>query len=168
MQSSDCGIHALPGHALRAARPSQREGEPRSQRGSITIWGIGLTLVIAAFAGLVIDTWRVFAERQDLSGMADSAAIAGATAVDIDHLNETGEVILDLSAAELRALEYLERQDGWSAEITFVIVTAADGSALTVTLEKDVDFTLLGPLLPGEDPLRIAVTSRASPNVVAP
>ncbi len=100
--------------------------------------------------------------------MADSAAIAGATAVDIDHLNETGEVILDLSAAELRALEYLERQDGWSAEITFVIVTAADGSALTVTLEKDVDFTLLGPLLPGEDPLRIAVTSRASPNVVAP
>ncbi len=67
----------------------------RRQRGSVTVWGLGLTLALALFAGLVIDTWRVFAERQDLSGMADSASIAGATAVDIPHLNETGEVILD-------------------------------------------------------------------------
>jgi len=139
-----------------------------SQRGSITIWGLGLTLVIAAFAGLVIDTWRVFAERQDLSGMADAAVIAGATAVDIAHLNETGEVILARDEAELRALEYLEQQDGWSAEIAPTVVAAGDGSAVTVVLEKDVDFTLLGPLLPGEDPFRITVTSRASPNTVAP
>ncbi len=140
----------------------------RSQRGSITIWGIGLTLVIAAFAGLVIDTWRVFAERQDLSGMADSAAIAGATAVDIDYLNETGEIILARDDAEMRAVEYLEHQDGWSADITFTIVAAADGSGIIVVLEKDVDFTLLGPLLPGEKPLHIIVTAQASPNVVGP
>lgn len=139
-----------------------------SQRGSITIWGIGLTLVIAAFAGLVIDTWRVFADRQDLSGMADAAAIAGATAVDIDYLNETGEIALAREEAELRALEYLEHQDGWSPEIVYTIVAAADGSAVTVILERDVGFTLLGPLLPGEDPLHITVTSQASPNTVAP
>jgi hypothetical protein len=139
-----------------------------AQRGSVTIWGLGLTLIIAAFAGLVIDTWRVFAERQDLSGMADSAAIAGATAIDIDHLNETGEVILDPVAAELRALDYLEEQDGWSAEIVYAIVGSPDGADITVALEKDVDFTLLGPLLPGEAPLHITVTSLASPNVVEP
>jgi hypothetical protein len=124
--------------------------------------------VIAAFAGLVIDTWRVFAERQDLSGMADSAVIAGATAVDIDHLNETGEIILDPAESELRALEYLEHQEGWSDDIAYTIVAAADGAEVTVMLEKDVDFTLLGPLLPGEDPLHITVTSQASPNVVGP
>ncbi len=134
----------------------------------MTIWGLGLTLIIAAFAGLVIDTWRVFAERQDLSGMADSAAIAGATAIDVDHLNETGEVILDVAAAELRALDYLEAQDGWSAEIGYMILGSPDGATVTVVLEKDVDFTLLGPLLPGEDPLHIAVTSLASPNVIEP
>lgn len=139
-----------------------------SPRGSVTIWGLGLTLIIAAFAGLVIDTWRVFAERQDLSGMADSAAIAGATAIDIDHLSETGEVILDPVAAELRALDYLEEQDGWSAEIGYAIVGSPDGTNITVALEKDVDFTLLGPLLPGEAPLHINVTSLASPNVVEP
>jgi hypothetical protein len=124
--------------------------------------------VIAAFAGVVIDTWRVFAERQDLSGMADSAAIAGATAINIPHLNETGEVILHMLDAELRALDYLTRQDGWSIDISYSIVAADDGSDIEVILEKDVDFTLLGPLLPGEDPLRVTVTSRASPNVVGP
>ena len=145
------------------------DSNPRSgQRGSVTIWGLGLTLIIAAFAGLVIDTWRVFAERQDLSGMADSAAIAGATAIDIDHLNETGEVILDAAAAELRALDYLQEQDGWSGEIGYAIVGSPDGATITVALEKDVDFTLLGPLLPGEAPLHITVTSLASPNVVEP
>jgi len=140
----------------------------RSQAGSVTIWGIGLTLVIAAFAGIVTDMWRVFAVRQDLSGMADAAAIAGATAIDIDHLDLTGEVILDGPEAEARALEYLQHQDGWSAEITYAINSAADGSQVTVALDEDVDFTLLGALLPGEEPLHIAVTSLASPNVVGP
>jgi hypothetical protein len=125
-------------------------------------------LIIAAFAGLVIDTWRVFAERQDLSGMADSAAIAGATAIDIAHLNETGEVILDPTMAELRALDYLQEQDGWSGEIGFTIVGSPDGASITVALEKDVNFTLMGPLLPGEAPLHVAVTSLASPNVIEP
>ncbi|MCP4966574.1 MAG: hypothetical protein GY926_15270 [bacterium] len=140
----------------------------RRQRGSVTIWGIGLTLLIAAFAGVVIDTWRVFAERQDLSGMADSAAIAAVTAIDIGHLNETGEVRLDEATAEERAAVYLTNQDGWSDEIVPNIAVAADLATITVVLEKDVDFTLLGPLLPGEDPLRITVTALASPNVVAP
>ena len=140
----------------------------QGQVGSVTIWGIGLTLVIAAFAGVVLDTWRVFAERQDLAGMADSAAIAGATAIDIPHLSETGEVILALDAAELRALDYLGHQAGWSTDINYSIIAAADGATITVILEKDIDFTLLGPLLPGEEPLHITVTSFASPNVVNP
>mgnify|MGYP000004657138 FL=1 len=84
--------------------------------------------------------------------MADSAAIAGATAIDIPHLNETGEVILDPTLAETRATEYLLNQDDWSAEIAASIVGAPDGATITVVLEKDVDFTLLGPLLPGGPP----------------
>ncbi len=100
--------------------------------------------------------------------MADSAAIAGATAVDIDRLKLTGEVALAGDDAEMRALEYLEHQDGWSTDVVFNIVAAADGSEVTVVLEKDVDFTLLGALLPGEDPLHITVTSQASPNIVGP
>ena len=70
--------------------------------------------------------------------------------------------------AELRALDYLEEQDGWGGDIGYAIVGSPDGASITVALEKDVDFTLLGPLLPGEAPLHISVTSLASPNVVEP
>jgi len=110
----------------------------------------------------------VFGERQELSGMADSAAIAGATAVDIPHLNETGDVILDPALAENRATEYLLNQADWTPEISVSISGSPDGGSITVILEKDVEFTLLGPLIPGEAPLHITVTSLASPNVVAP
>lgn len=153
---------------IRYNRKAPSFARRRRQRGSVTIWGIGLTLVIAAFAGIVVDTWRVFAERQDLAGMADSAVIAGATAVDIDHLNETGEVVLDEDGAEDRALEYLARQDGWSDEIDYLVEVAADRADITIVLEKDLDFSLLGPLLPGEAPLHITVTAFASPNIVDP
>ena len=138
------------------------------QAGSVTIWGIGLTLVIAAFAGVVIDTWRVFAERQDLAGMADAAAVAGATAIDLEHLNNTGEVILDPALAEERALTYLEHQDGWNDDIGHSVAGSLDGAGITVILEADIDFTLLGPLLPGEDPLHVTVAAFASPNVIVP
>ena len=100
--------------------------------------------------------------------MADSAAIAAATAIDIAYLNETGEVILDGDVAADRAYEYLVDQEGWSDAITAQADPAPDGSFITVILEKDVDFTLLGPFLPGEDPFHITVTSLASPNVVGP
>ncbi len=100
--------------------------------------------------------------------MADSAAIAGATAIDIAYLNETGEIRLEEDAAADRAAEYLANQDGWSDEILPDIDVSTDGTIITVVLEKDVDFTLLGPLLPGEAPLRITVTAYASPNVVDP
>lgn len=150
----------------KASPQTGRASWVRSQVGSVTIWGIGLTLVIAAFAGLVIDTWRVFAERQDLSGMADAAAIAAATAIDLDHLNSTGEVILDETLAVDRALTYLLSQDGWSTEILPSFAPTPNG--ITVTLDKDVDFTLVAALLPGEEPLHITVNSLASPNVVEP
>lgn len=143
-------------------------GLPSGQMGSVTIWGIGLTLVIAAFAGLVIDTWRVFAERQDLAGMADAAAIAGATAIDLDYLNSTGEVLLDPELAEERALDLLQRQDGWGADIVYETTPDPAGTGITVILQRDIDFTLLGPLLPGEDPLHVTVAAFAAPNVVVP
>ena len=80
------------------------------ERGAVTIWGIGLVLVLFGVAGLAIDTWRVFAERQALAGLADSASIAGATAVDIPEFRSTGTVQLDPGLAEGRARAYLDDQ----------------------------------------------------------
>jgi hypothetical protein len=83
-------------------------------------------------------------------------------------LNKTGEVVLDPVHSVERAFAYLEHQDGWSGDIGYEIVRAPGGAGITVVLHKDIDFTLLGPLLPGEDPLHVTVTAFASPNVIAP
>ena len=85
--------------------------------GSVTLWGIGLTLVLFGFAGVVVDAWRAFAVRQDLAGMADSAAAAGATALDEDAYRATGAVVLDPDMAQSRAAEYLGRQEGSTAPL---------------------------------------------------
>ena len=65
------------------------------ERGSVTIWGIGLVAVLFGFAGLAVDTWRVFTERQALAGLADSAAVAGANGIDEDAFRADGSVVLD-------------------------------------------------------------------------
>ncbi len=93
--------------------PSDPSRRWRSERGSVTLWGIGLTLVLFGFAGVVVDAWRAFAVRQDLAGMADSAAAAGATALDEDAYRASGAVVLDPGVAQSRAAEYLGRQEGF-------------------------------------------------------
>ena len=81
----------------------------------MTLWGIGLTLVLFAFAGVVVDGWRAFTVRQDLAGMADAAAAAGATALDEDAYRSAGVVVLEPGVAQARAAEYLSRQEGFEA-----------------------------------------------------
>lgn len=116
------------------------------ERGAVTIWGLGLVLVLFGVAGLAIDTWRVFAERQALAGLADSASIAGATAVDIPEFRSTGTVQLDPGLAEGRARAYLndhaaDLDDDISASITF------PANGIEVTLTREVELTIIGAFL---------------------
>ncbi len=116
------------------------------ERGAVTIWGIGLILVLFGVAGLAVDTWRVFAERQALAGLADSASIAGATAVDVVEFRNSGTVQLDHDMAAARAVDYLnahasDLDDDIAASITF----PADG--IEVTLTREVELTIIGAFL---------------------
>ncbi len=138
-----------------------------SDAGSVTLWGIGLALVLLGFGGVVIDGWRAFAERQDVAGMADAAAIAGATAIDEAQFRATGEARLDPAQAEARAREYLLRQDNFDPGAVTASIRATS-AGVEVVLEKDVNFTLLGLFLAGDEPLRIRVPGYATPNLVAP
>lgn len=116
------------------------------ERGAVTIWGIGLILVLFGVAGLAIDTWRVFAERQALAGLADSASIAGATAVDVVEFRNSGTVQLDQDLAEARASDYLNEHagdldDDIAANITF------PANGIEVTLTREVELTIVGAFL---------------------
>ena len=54
----------------------------RDDRGFLTIWLLGLCLLLLVLGGVSLDLWRVFSERQALAGLADSAALAGAGGLD--------------------------------------------------------------------------------------
>jgi uncharacterized membrane protein len=116
------------------------------ERGAVTIWGIGLILVLFGVAGLAIDTWRVFAERQALAGLADSASIAGATAVDVVEFRDSGTVQLDQGLAAARASAYLnEHAPDLDDDIAAAITFPANG--IEVTLTREVELTIIGAFL---------------------
>jgi hypothetical protein len=131
------------------------------ERGAITIWGIGLILVVFGVAGLAIDTWRVFAERQALAGLADSASIAGATAVDVDEFRNSGTVQLDRGLAEARAVAYLnDHASDLDDDIAAFISFPANG--IEVTLTRDVELTIIGAFL-GEGVVGMEVAAYSTP-----
>ncbi len=117
-----------------------------NERGAVTIWGLGLIVVLFGFGGLAIDTWRVFAERQALAGVADSASNAGATAVDAMVFRDGGEVVLDRPEAEARARDYVARNGAALGGDFTVAIGFVDGG-IEVVLEREVGLTLLGVFL---------------------
>jgi Flp pilus assembly protein TadG len=127
------------------------------ERGSVTIWGIGLVALLFAFAGLAVDTWRVFTERQALAGLADSAAIAGANGIDEDEFRASGSVALDRPVARSLAAGYLASRIG-----TAEAVIGFRDAGIEVTLTDTVDLTLLTFFLGGE-PVDLRVTAYANP-----
>jgi hypothetical protein len=139
--------------------------ERSSERGSIAIFGMGITLLLFVVGGISIDLWRVVAARQDLAQRADAAAAAGANAIDADEFRFSGELILDPESAIAAAEEKLGSPSTW--EFTGSgRVEARDADLLpndmVVILTREVDFVLLG-ILSDQRSVTIRVESVASP-----
>jgi hypothetical protein len=118
-----------------------------NDRGSITLWVLGLTIMVLFLGGISLDLWRAFEVREDLAAMADSAANAGASQVDGATYRNTGVLELDGAAAAAAANANLDAQQD-SGRIANRAITA-DGAVLTVRLEGEVGFTLLRIFLGG-------------------
>lgn len=133
----------------------------RGERGSVTLWVLGLSIMLIAFGGLAIDYWRALASQRELVAVADSAAVAGASGIDEERYRATGEVVLDWSRATALALRSIDFQD---VVLTDVDVTVApDGSAVTVSMSAAVELGLLGVLVDDDEPIEVAATATARP-----
>ena len=125
------------------------------EKGSITLWMVGLVMVIFAIGGVAIDLWRGLAAHRQVAAVVDSAAIAAGSGIDDDWWRTTGALRLD----PIRVDERVAAVGGASASSVELRVTvAADGSSATVDGETAVELTLLR--LFTEGPLQ--VTARAS------
>ena len=136
-----------------------------SERGSVTFWTLGLAVAILFIGGLSVDLWRVMSDRRELAAVADSASAAAASAVDVDHWRQHGQVRLVDGEADLLA-ERVVVQHGVANELVGPIEVVVAGDSARVTLMKEVELTLLRLLMVGEEPLLIRVVSsaRAAPS----
>ena len=128
----------------------------------MTLWLLGLAVLLLPLGGLGLDLSRAFSERRALAAAADVAALAAAGALDEVRYRRDGTVALDPALAAARARESLDAQLDRAALDT--VSVRADERSVTVTVEGSVDLTLLR-LVRGGEPFRVRVSSRASPHL---
>jgi Flp pilus assembly protein TadG len=131
----------------------------RGSQGTVTLWLLGICLLLFALGGISLDLWRGFSDRRSLAATADAAALAGASAVDETQYRASGTVMLDAARAESRARAHIARQLDRAA--LRAVSVHADAEAVTVVVDGEVGFTLLGLLQPGA--LEVRVTATATP-----
>jgi uncharacterized membrane protein len=134
----------------------------RAERGTITLWLLGLAMMLLPLGGLGVDLGRSFSSRRALSAAADAAALAGAGALDVNAYRASGVVVLDPIAAEQRARRSVANQ--LDRDDLRRIAVQADATSVTVEVEGLVDLTLLR-LYRGARPFTVRVSSTARPVV---
>ena len=132
----------------------------RDETGTITLWMLGVCLLLFALGGVSLDLWRGFSTRRSLAAGADAAALAGASAIDEDAYREVGEIRLDPVRAEARAREHLSRQLDRTG--VRAVDVRADRDSVEVVVDGALEFTLLGILDPA-GALQVRAIAVASP-----
>lgn len=110
----------------------------RNESGTAAIFVVGITLVLLACAGLVLDGGNALNTRMRLADNIEQAARAGAQQINVGHLRAHGEVRLDQSAASDRAREFIS-----SFGYTDVRVHIDADDSITISARDTVDTNLL-------------------------
>lgn len=131
-------------------------------RGSVTIWVLGLSVLILLFGGLALDYWRALALQRELVAVADSAAVAAASSLDEETYRTTGELVLDPT----RARELADAAVGWQGVEVVASEVQVAPESVTVTLTAAVDLGLLGVFVDESAPLTVRASATAVPVLV--
>ena len=100
----------------------------RSDQGSVLILSLGLIVVCVLAVGVVVDVSALFLARRSLQAQADSAALAGAQAIDVEAYYQRG------AASGIR----LEPTRVRSAVERFIRRSSADVRLRSVALADDI------------------------------
>jgi hypothetical protein len=133
-------------------------------RGSVTVWALGVVLVVLFLGAISFDLWSGFSTRRQYAGAADQAAQAGANALDETLFRSTGERKLDPQRAETLAADNLAAQG--LEDVTAVAIDATPDQ-VTVDLTATVDIGLVR-IFGGGDPLLVHVRAVGQPREATP
>lgn len=134
----------------------------RSDRGSITLWMLGLSVLILLFGGLALDYWRGLALQRELAAVADSAALAAASGIDEEVYRASGELVLDAARSQGLAAAAVAWQDAAVVDL----MVEVEGDSVEVTVTGEVELGLLGVFVDQSEPLLVRASARAIPVLV--
>jgi Flp pilus assembly protein TadG len=107
------------------------------ERGTVTVFVVGFMFALLVVAGLVFDGGNVLAARRQAANVAESAARAGAQALDIAAARGSGTTRLDSATAIADADSYL-RTAGYQGS------ASVDGDSVLVDVTITQRTFLLG------------------------
>lgn len=131
-------------------------------RGSVTLWMVGLVMVVFLVGGIAIDLWRGLTAHRHLASVVDAAAVAAGSGIDEERWRMEGRLVLDPERVGERVAVAVASQPS-SATVEMEVVTAADGGQATVTGRTAIDLTLLALVTEGD--LVLSASATASPNL---
>lgn len=111
----------------------------RGERGAVSVFVVGMAVVLLACAGLVVDGGGALNARMKLADDVEQAARAGAQELSLEALRnpDGGVVAVDSSAARARASQFISSR-GYT-----VGAIAVQGDTVTVSASDTVDTVLL-------------------------
>lgn len=139
---------------------SRRRAAAARDDGAVTLWAFLLMLVLLGFMGLAVDFWHLWEARRDLHGVADSAATAGAGAVNETQFRLQDIVGLDPVEARAYANESIDAQTDLPPLSQRLVL--ANAARVYVRLETDVDLTLMR-IFAGSSTVTITAEASAFP-----
>lgn len=107
-----------------------------NDRGSITPFVMIFASLLVLVTGLVLDGGRILNGKREARNIAQSAARAGAQAIDDELVRQGATVILDDGEARQLACAFLSRADHPCGQNAGVVV---NGNIVTVTVRDSVD-----------------------------
>lgn len=132
----------------------------RDEHGQASALLVGVLLLGLLFVGFAFDGARLFTARRDLQNVADSAALAGASALDEAAFRDSGgaEVRVDPGAAR-RAIDEVVRASSLPPTTRVDVAVSAD--RVVVRIARPVRLQFLG--LTGLGPQQIGAHASAAP-----
>ena len=128
--------------------------------GAVTLWAFLLMLVLLGFMGLAVDFWHVWEARRDLHAVADSAATAGAGAVNETQFRTLDTVGLNPVVARAYANDTIDTQTDLPALSQRLVLS--NTNRVYVRVRTDVDLTLMR-IFAGSSTITITAEATAFP-----
>ncbi|WP_456789703.1 pilus assembly protein TadG-related protein [Cellulomonas sp. P5_C5] len=109
------------------------------ERGSASVFVVGMVVVLFALAGLVADGGRAINARVEIMDDAEQAARSGANQIDVNSLRGAGSATIDPVEAQQAATAFLTARGYQAGRIT----VTADAQTVDVVVQDTVPTSLL-------------------------